>query len=294
MATRKKRHVPQQFQAPQDNKPKKIYQDEFQTNVGSRVEDIGKQFEGKSRTILYALGALAALAVVAAIFLSYNRRTNAAAQTALGKAIETSQAQVTSSPQPAGSTAKTFKTEKERAEASIGEFQAVVDKFGGAVEDKAKYFIATNRLSIDRAAAVSELEALSKNSGGTGTLAKFAFAQAKAGDGKLDEAAALYRELAAQSDPILAKDTINYELAQILDKQGKKDEAADLYYAIAKTASEAKDTEGKPVAMTQTANDAKQKLAAINPDRAKEIIEPVPESPFGAMGGAMGSAQFGG
>ncbi len=289
MATRKKRHVPQQFQAPQENKPKKVYQDEFQTNVGSKVEDIGKQFEGKSRTLLYALAALAALAVVAGIFLTYNRRTNAAAQTALGKAIETSQAQVTSSPQPAGSTARTFKTERERADASIGEFQTVVDKYGGAVEDKAKYFIAANRLSVDRAAGISEFESLAKTSGEVGTLSKFALAQTKADDGKLDEAAALYDELAKSSDPVLAKDTINFELAKILDKQGKKQEAADLYYNIAKTASEAKDADGKPVAMTQTARDAKQKLEAINPDRAKEIIEPEPESPFGA-----GVSPFGG
>jgi len=282
MAARKKRQVPQQFQSPApDSKPKTVYRDEFQSNVGSQVEDIGKKFEGKSRTLLYTLAALAALAVVVGIFFAYNRRTDAAAQTALGKAIETSQLQVTSSPLPAGSTAKTFKTERERAEASISQFQAVVDKYGGSVEDKAKYFIAANRLSIDRAAAVSELEALSKNSGEVGTLSKFALAQAKAGDGKSDEAAALYRELAASNDSILAKDTINFELAQTLEKQGKKDEAADLYYSIAKVASEAKDGEGKPVAMTQTAREAKQKLEAINPERAKGIEEPELESPFG-------------
>lgn len=283
MATRKKRQAPQQFQAPaaQDDKAKTVYRDDFQSNVGSRVEELGRKFEGGgSRNILYALAALAALAVVVGIFLTYNRRTSAAAQTALGKAIETSQAQVTNSPLPAGSTAKTFKTERERAEASINEFQAVADKYDGSVDDKAKYFIAANRLSIDRAAAVAELEALSKNSGEVGTLSKFALAQAKAGDGKLDEAVALYQELANSSDSIISKDTINFELAQIYEKQNKKTEAADLYYNIAKNASEAKDAEGKPVAMTQTAREAKQKLEAINPERAKEIQEPEIESPF--------------
>jgi hypothetical protein len=58
---------------------------------------------------------------------------------------------------------------------------------------------------------------------------------------QLDEAAALYQELANMDDPIVAKDTINFELAGVYEKQGKKQEAADLYFNIAKTASEAKD-----------------------------------------------------
>jgi len=67
----------------------------------------------------------------------------------------------------------------------------------------------------------------------------------------------------------------------LLVKQGKKQEAADIYFNIAKAASEAKDSEGKPVPMTQTAREAKDKLQALDPDRAKTIEEPKPESPFG-------------
>jgi tetratricopeptide (TPR) repeat protein len=280
---RKKRQIPEQFQAPVQtaDKPKTVYQDEFQSGVNRRVEDFGRKFEGKGRNVLYGLAALAVLAVLVGIFFAWNRRSDAAAQTALGKAIETSQAQVSDSPAPAGSTEKVFKTERARAEAAIPEFQTVVDKFGGAVEEKAKYFIAVNRLKIDRAAGVSELEALAKASGEVGTLSKFALAQTKADDGKLDEAAALYQELAALSNPILAKDTINFELANIYQKQGKTTEAADIYYSIAKTASEAKGLDEKPIPMSQTAREAKDKLEEINPERAKEIVEPAPESPFG-------------
>ncbi len=280
---RKKRQVPEQFKAPVQtaDKPKTVYQDEFQSGVNRRVEDFGRKFEGKGRNVLYGLAAVAVLALLIGIFFAWNRRSDAAAQTALGKAIETSQAQVSESPAPAGSTAKVFKTERERAAAAIPEFQAVVDKFGGAVEEKAKYFIAVNRLKTDRAAGVSELEALAKASDEVGALSKFALAQTKADDGKLDEAAALYQELAALSNPILAKDTINFELANIYQKQGKTTEAADIYYNIAKTASEAKGLDDKPVPMSQTARQAKDKLEEINPERAKEIIEPAPESPFG-------------
>jgi hypothetical protein len=281
---RKKRRTPQQFQAPgQENKPKTVYRDDFQSNVGKKVEDLGKKVEGSGRNVLYAIAAALVLAALIGIVYTWSKRSEATAQTALGKAIETSQAQVTSSPVPAGSTAKTFKTERERAEASINEFQAVADKYGSPVQDKAKYFVAVNRMSIDRAAAIQELEGLTKTSGDVGILSKFALAQAKAGDGKSDEAAALYQELAALDNTVISKDTINFELANIYEKQGKKNEAADLYFNIAKPASEAKDLDGKAIAMTQTARQAKQKLEAINPERAKEIKDAEPSSALGGL-----------
>jgi tetratricopeptide (TPR) repeat protein len=282
---RKRRQVPEQFKTPVQpaDKPKTVYQDEFQSGVNRKVEDFGRKFEGKGRNILYGLAALAVLGVLLGIFLTWNRRSEAAAQTALGKAIETSQAQVSDTPAPAGSTAKVFKTDKERSEAAIAEFQKVVDTFSGAVEEKAKYFIAVNRLKLDRAAGIQELEPLSKSGDEIGTLSKFALAQAKASDGKLDEAVTIYRELIELSNPILSKDTLNFELAQIYQKQGKTNEAADIYYNIAKTASEAKGLDDKPIPMSQTAREAKDKLEEINPERAKEIVEPAPESPFGGM-----------
>lgn len=264
-----------------EKKDKKPYRDEFQKTVSEQVEEVGKKFEGKGKTLMYALAAVAVLVILFGIYYVWNRRTNNAAQAALGKAIETSQAPVTDSPLPAGSTQKTFKTEKERAEAAISEFQTVVDKYGNPFEEKAKYFIAVNKLQIDRAAATGELEALSGSNDEVGKLSKFALAQAKAGEGKLDEAAVLYQELAGMENPIVSKDTINFELAQIYQKQGKTEEAQNLYFQIAKTASEAKDADGKPIPMTQTARDAKAKLEELNPEKAKEIQEPAPESPFG-------------
>ncbi len=196
-------------------------------------------------------------------------------------AIETSQARISETGPAAGSTAKTYKTEKERAEAAIAEFQTVVDKFGGAVAEKAKYFIAVNRLSVDRPAGIAELEGLAASSSDVGKLAKYALAQTRVSDNKLDEAITLYKELAAMNDPIVAKDTINFELAGVYLKQDKKQEAADLYFNIAKAASEAKDLDGKPVRLTETATDAKAKLKEIDPERAKQISEPAADSPFG-------------
>ncbi len=278
---RKKRQIPQQFQAPvQADKTKPAYRDEFQTGVGKKVEDFGKNFEGKGKTILYGLAAIAVLAVLIGIFFTWNRRSDAAAQTALGKAIETSQARVSASPPPEGFIGKTFNTGKERAQAAVTEFEVVAGKYGNPVKDKARYFAAVNRLTLDRDAAIQELVDLSNNKGEVGTLSKFALAQIKTDDGKLDEAAALYQEIAALPNPLLAKATVNFELAKIYEKQGKTAEAADLYFGIAKTASEAKDLDGKPIPMPQTALDAKDKLEAIDPAKAKEIVLPETSLPF--------------
>lgn len=282
MATRKKRIQevkPATVAGATTPKETPRYQDAFQRRTEKRIEEVSRKVEGKGKTILYALAALAVLAILLGIFVSWNRRSNAAAQAALGKAIETSEAQVTTQPPLAGANAKTFTTEKARAEAAIAEFQSVADKYGSPVREKAQYFIAVNKISIDRAAAVTELENLSKTGGEVGTLSKFALAQAKEGDGKLDEAAALYGELAALSDPIVSKDTINFSLASIYEKQGKKEDAANLYYTIAKTAYEAKDADGKEITPSQTARQAKEKLQSLDPTRAAEIKEPTPEMP---------------
>lgn len=278
---RKKRRFEQLEAAAAAPKEKKTYVDPFQEQVLPKIEGFGKQFEGKGRTILYAIGALVVLLLIVFVFVRWSRSSSSAAQAALGSAIETSQAQISETGTPVGSTAKTFKSEQERANAAIAEFQAVAEKFGGSVAEKAKYFIAVNKLTVDRPAGVQELEELSKGSSESAKLSKFALAQTRADDGKIDEAIALYQELAAMNDPVLAKETIDFEIAKLYERQGKKQEAADLYFNIAKTASEAKDLDGKTVPMSSTATEAKDKLKDIDPERAKQIVEPTPESPFG-------------
>ena len=280
MATKKRRF--QQLEAAASTPKEKVhYEDRFQQTVGRHVEDAGKKLEGKGRTILYGIAALAVLALLIGIFYTWNSRSNATAQTALGDAIETAQARVSASPAPAGYTGKIFKTERERSEAAIAQFQSVAEKYGGSVGEKARYFAAVNRLQIDRPAGIEELENLKNASDPVGKLAKYALAQAYAGDGKYDQAVQYYQELTGMSDPIVPKETLNFDLAGIYEKQGKTKEAADLYFNIAKSASEAKDSEGKPIPMSETARSAKDKLEKLDPQRAGQIQEPEQASPFG-------------
>lgn len=281
---RKKRRLEPVTVAATETKPTTRYQDEFQSSVGSKVEEIGKSLEGQGRNILYGIGALVVLGILVWIFYAWSSRSEAAAQAALGKAIETSLSQVSESSPAAGSTQRTFKTEKERSEAAIAQFQAVVDEHGGEAGEKAKYFIAVNKMYVDRTAAVAELEALAKGSDEVGKLSKFALAQAYAGDNKLDQAAALYTELNGIADPIVAKESIQVALADIYEKQGKKPEAINILFDVVKTASEAKDLDGKAVPLSPTAATAKEKLTQLDPEKAKELpvppVDPDPGSLF--------------
>jgi tetratricopeptide (TPR) repeat protein len=279
--SKKKRRF-EQLEAAAANAPaKKPYVNPMQVKVEQQLEGYSKKLEGKGRTMLYALAALVLIGILAIVMTSWNRRSSEAAQGALARAIETSTADISETGTPAGSTSKTYKNENERADAAIAQFQEVVDKFGGAAGEKAKYFIAVNRLTIDRAAGIAELETLATANSETGKLSKFALAQTRFDDGRYDDAAKLYSELAALDDPVIAKDTINYELAKTYEKQDKRKEAADIYYNIAKAASELKDSEGKAVRMTETATRAKTRVQELDPERAKDIVEPAPESPFG-------------
>ena len=280
---RKKRRIEPVVAATTDQKEKPRYQDQFQQKVGGTIEEAGKKLEGQGRNILYGLAALVVLGIVVWIIYTWSGRSNAAGQTALGKAIEISQTRVTDEPVPAGSTEKTFKTEKERAEAAVAEFQSVAEKYGGAIGEKAKYFAAVNRIGLDRAAAIAELEELAKSSDEVGKLSKFALAQTRVADGKNEEAIALYQELSGMADPIVSKETINFELAKLYEKQGKKQEAVELLFNLVKAASEVKDADGKPVTLTPTAQSAKDKLKELDPERAKEIPEPAADPTAGGI-----------
>jgi hypothetical protein len=261
------------------------YEDPFQKAVGKRIEDAAGIFEGQGRNILYGLAAAVVLALVIWIIYSWTGRTSSEAQTALGKAIQISQAPISETPPLAGSNQKSYKTIKERSDAAIVEFQNVVDKFGGPAGEKAKYFIAVNKLLIDRQAGTQELQSLASGSGEVGTLSKFALAQVRANDGQTDEAIKLYQELASASDPVVAKETIQFELAKQYEKAGRKDDAVNVLFDLVKTASEAKDLEGKSVPLTSTAQSAKDKLKELDPEKAKEIPEPVPDTPGGVSFG---------
>jgi hypothetical protein len=250
---------------------KVVVRDSFQTVADQKIQEFGKKLEGKGKTIIYALLGVILIGILGFFIYNWQKNTGNAAQTALGKAIDVHNAQVTASPVP-NNPELTFKTDKERAEKAIAAFQEVADKYGSPYREKALYFIAVNRLKLDREAGVKELTDLSGSGNReVATLAKFALAEAKFAESKYDEAANLYQELLNQNSGILPTDTINFALATVYEKQGKNAEAAGIYFNIAKAAREAKDADGKPMTLTTTAREAAQKLEKLDAAKFKEL-----------------------
>jgi tetratricopeptide (TPR) repeat protein len=242
----------------------------------SFLDRLGNLLEGKGRTILYALGGIILAGVLIFFFVKWNNRKNDEARQALGRAIDITKAAVSASPLP-GSTEVTYSTEKERAEKAIAEFEKVAAKYGEPYKSESRYFIASNRLVLDRQKGISELTDLSNNSSGeVAALSKFALAQANESDGKLDDAARLYSELAKLNSATVTAETANLRLAKVYEKQGKKKEAADLLFNIVDAARKAKDSNNQSVPQSSAAREAADELQKLDAERYGQLPPEIP------------------
>ena len=124
---------------------------------------LGDALEGKGRTILYGLGAVVLAAILIIAFVRWRNRKADEARQALGRAITVATTDISATP-VVGSSQPSFNTEFERAQRSIDEFQKVAAKYGDPYRAEARYFIASNRLVIDRPKGISELAELSNSS----------------------------------------------------------------------------------------------------------------------------------
>jgi tetratricopeptide (TPR) repeat protein len=255
---------------------RELQHDRFRDTAMTLFDRLGDRLEGRGRSILYGLGGLVLAVLVVIFFLKWNGRKNDEARQALGRAISIATSPVAETPAP-GSTGTTFHTEQERAQKAIEEFEKVAAKYGDPYRTQARYFIATNRLSLDRQKALAELTELTKsNIAEVATLSKFALAQAKESDGKLDEAAQIYAELARSNSYVVTSEVANLALAKVYEKQGKKKEAADLLFNIVDASRKAKGSDQMPLPPSAAARDAATELQKLDPERYAQLP---PEAP---------------
>jgi tetratricopeptide (TPR) repeat protein len=250
---------------------RELQHDRFRDTTMSFLDRLGNLLEGRGRTVLYGLGGLILASLLIILFVKWNNGKNDEARQALGRAITITRATVSPSPLP-GSTEVTYLTENQRAQNAIAEFEKVAAKYGEPYKSESRYFIASNRLVLDRPKGISELTELSNNSiGEVAALSKFALAQANESDRKFDDAARLYSELARLNSPTVTPETANLRLAKVYDKQGKKKEAADLLFNIVDAARKAKDSDNKAVPQSTAAREAAEQLQKLDPDRYAQL-----------------------
>jgi tetratricopeptide (TPR) repeat protein len=255
---------------------RELRHDRFRDTAMTLFERFGDRLEGRGRKILYGLGGLVLAGILALFFVKWNNRKNDEARRAMGRAIAIATTPVSSSGLAIGETSS-FKTEQERAQKAVEEFQKVAAKYGEPYHSEAQYLAATNLLSIDRPKAIAELTELSKGSNGeVTTLAKFALAQALEADGKYDDASQLYRDLVTSGGQVVTPDTANLRLALVYSKQGKKKEASDLLFNIVDASRKAKDSDQVPLPPSGAAGDAARELEKLDPERYTQLP---PEAP---------------
>lgn len=250
---------------------RELKHDRFRDTAMTLLDRLADRLEGKGRLILYGLAGVVVVFLLGYAFITWRHRYTEEAERALGRGIKIATASVSTSP-PADPGELHFSGEQERAQKAIEEFRKVEAKYSEPYRSEARYFIATNLLVADRPKGLSDLATLSGSSiHDVARLAKFALAQAKEEDHNLDEAAALYADLAKQDDPVVTAETANLRLALVFEKQGKKKEAADLLFNIVEAARKAKDPDGKPATQSAAARAAATELQKIDAARYSQL-----------------------
>lgn len=260
---------------------KELQHDRFRDTTMSLFDRLGNALEGRGRTILYGLGGLLLAGILMLVFVKWSNKKSNEARQALGRAITISTANIGAPTPGVQSSTQTFNSELERSQKAIEEFEKVAAKYGDPYRSQARYFIATNRLAVDRQKAISELTDLGKGSvPEVAALSKFALAQAKESDGKLDEAAQLYSDLAKLNGPTIGQETANLRLAKVYEKQGKKKEATDLLFNIVDASRKAKGDDNQPAPASAAAREAATTLKKLDPDRYAQLP---PETPAASL-----------
>jgi len=255
---------------------RELQHDRFRDTTMGFFDRLGVLLEGRGRTILYALGVLVLAAILAVFFVKWSNKKSEEARQALGRAITIATTDVNATP-VAGATDPSFGSEKERATRAIEEFEKVAAKYGDPYRSEARYFIAANRLVVDRPKGVAELGELSNSSmPEIAALSKFALAQAKESEGKLDEAAQLYSELAKANSMSVTSETANLRLAKVYTKLGKKKEAVDLLFNMVDASRKAKGENNQPAPVSAAARQAATELQKLDPARYAQLPPQTP------------------
>lgn len=259
---------------------RELQHDRFRDTTMKVLERLGDRLEGKGHAILYSVGGIILIAIIAGFWVMWSNKKKDEARQALGRGITIATAPVATV--STDSSSPSFATTMERAQSAIQEFEKVAAKYGDPYRTEAQYFIATNLLDVDREKGIAQLAELSNSKvTAVGTLSKFALAQAKEADQNYVEAAQLYDELAKLNDVVVTPETAKLRLALVHAKWGKTNEAADLLYSIVDASRKARgSSDGLPKPASGAAREAAGELQKLDPDRYAQLP---PEPPGAGM-----------
>ena len=256
---------------------RELKHDKFRDTTMLLADRLADRVGERRKQILYGLIGLVVVAVGIYAIVRWRHKHADEAAAAMGRAIAINVADIGPNPPP-GSRDPFFTSQEERSESAIREFEKIAAKYGEPYRTEARYFIATNELVTDRIKAETDLQNLTGTSGDVGVLAKYALAQAKESDGALDQAAALYSQIASLNSAVVTPNNANLRLAIVYNKQGKKQESADILFNMVSAARNAKDKDGKAIPESAASRAAAQELLKVDPTRHAQL--PAPPAPL--------------
>ncbi len=130
----------------------------------------------------------------------------------------------------------TFKTDSEKYQKALTEFQKVSNNYGSHPVGKiAKYYTALSLQALGKInEAIAVLEPLSRENSDYGILGSVALAQIYEANGNLSKATEVYRQIVERNSPLAPKNVSLMHLAQLYEQQNKTSDATKIYQQVVK------------------------------------------------------------
>lgn len=218
--------------------------------------------ESHARTLMMAVGAILAIALLAALWFMYRNNQAENANVALAHAIKIYQAPIDpAAPKPDDPTNPTFADEAARRAKAKGLFEKLHDDFGSTpAGDVASVYLGQIALAEGQPDRARELWNGFVDEHGDHLLAsetRINLFRLDRSNGKAEDVATKLSAMLDQTDAPLPQDVILGELAATQEQLGKKQDAITTYQRIM-----------DEFPQSPYARDARQKIAELDPSRA--------------------------
>ena len=219
--------------------------------------------QDKGRPVVIAIGAILGIIVLYFIGSYFFQLRQARAERAFAAAFEKYNAQVqdASTVSTTAPTGKTYGDETTKWQETAAAFEQLANDYSGYYGAIGRYYAGVAYLHLDDShyKGVSLLKQVAdKNDDRASDLARLALAENAVVQGNIDEAIEIYEKL--QNSSQVLKPSVQIALGRLYDKKGDKQKAADYFFEAAKADR-----------TTGAGTDAEKRLAAIAPERVKDL-----------------------
>lgn len=213
---------------------KELKQDEVREKISEAVRSVSLH----SREVVYIIGLVLAVAVIALGWFYYEKHQEGKSQKALATALKKLEAPVgEAAANPNVRSEFTYKTESEKYSAALKDFEQIIKDYGNtSAADIARYQagVCTYYLG-DMKKAESYLMESTRVSDRNVLyyLSRIALANFYAGTGKYEDATKLLNEAIQKNKDLVPQENLLLQLADVYEKAGKAKEARETLQKIA-------------------------------------------------------------